>query len=161
MAEDRHTAAGRGLTELIVEVFRLNGRLLVSGDRLVAELGLTSARWQVLGAIDLAETPQPVSWLARSMGLNRQGVQRVVNELETEGFVEFRPNPHHRRAHLVGLTNQGRAAYAAVQRRQTPWVNALAKGLHANDVKAATELLAMVRQRLEAEINASSAANDG
>jgi DNA-binding MarR family transcriptional regulator len=161
MAEDRHTAAGRGLTELIVEVFRLNGRLLVSGDRLVAELGLTSARWQVLGAIDLAETPQPVAWLARSMGLNRQGVQRVVNELETEGFVEFRPNPHHRRAHLVALTNRGGAAYAAVQRRQIPWVNALAKGLHANDVKAATELLATVRQRLEAEINASSAANDG
>jgi hypothetical protein len=48
-----------------------------------------------------------------------------------------------------------------VQRRQIPWVNALAKGLHTNDVKAATELLAMVRQRLEAEINAISAANDG
>lgn len=160
MAKDRHTAAGKGLTELILEVFRLNGRLLVSGDRLIAEIGLTSARWQVLGAIHLAETPQPVSWLARSMGLNRQGVQRIVNELEIEGFVEFKANPHHRRAHLVVLTNKGKAAYVSAERTQTPWVNALAKGLRADDVKAATELLTIVRQRLEAEISPSFVAND-
>lgn len=160
MAEDRHTAAGKGLTEFILEVFRLNGRLLVSGDRLIAEIGLTSARWQVLGAIHLAETPQPVSWLARSMGLNRQGVQRIVNELETEGFVEFKANPHHRRAHLVVLTKKGKSAYVSAERRQTPWVNALAKGLRADDVKAATELLTIVRQRLEAEISPSFVAND-
>ncbi|MDH3233798.1 MAG: MarR family transcriptional regulator, partial [Alphaproteobacteria bacterium] len=39
------------VTALILETFRLNGRLLAAGDRLVGDLGLTSARWQVLGAI--------------------------------------------------------------------------------------------------------------
>ena len=37
------------LTEIVLLVFRVNGRLLSAGDRLVGDLGLTSARWQMLG----------------------------------------------------------------------------------------------------------------
>ena len=44
----------RALTGLVIEVFRLNGDLLAAGDALVGDLGLTSARWQVLGAIALS-----------------------------------------------------------------------------------------------------------
>ncbi len=145
----RRTPAGSAATELILEVFRLNGRLLVAGDRLVSRLGLTSARWQVLGAIALAERPEPVAWLARSMGLNRQGVQRIVNELAAEGYVALEPNPHHRRASLVVLTAKGRTAFAAVDRLQTPWVNALAKGIGAEDIATAKRVVTALRGRLE------------
>src|SRR5271168_5276835 len=145
----KHTPAGLAVTELILEVFRLNGRLLVAGDRLVSRLGLTSARWQVLGAVALADRPEPVAWLARSMGLNRQGVQRIVNELVAEGYVALAPNPHHRRASLVVLTAKGRTAFAAVDRLQTPWVNALATGLRVEDIAAAKEIIAKLRTRLE------------
>ena len=88
MTAERHTAAGKALTDLVLETFRLNGRLLVSGDRLIAGLGLTSARWQVLGAVHFAPAPQPVSWLARSMGLNRQGVQRIVVGFPAGGSID-------------------------------------------------------------------------
>ena len=81
------------MTGLILAIFRLNGRLLLAGDRLVAGLDLTSARWQVLGAIALAERPQPVAWLARNMGLNRQGVQRIVNEMRDDGLLEIAAQP--------------------------------------------------------------------
>jgi len=86
------------------------------------------------------------------------GVQRVIKELEAEGFVKFKPNPHHRRAHLVVLSRKGEAAHAAVERRQIPWAKGLAKGLRLDDVNRATELMASVRRRLEAEINGRSAA---
>jgi DNA-binding MarR family transcriptional regulator len=145
----QRTPAGLAVTELILEVFRLNGRLLVAGDRLVSRLGLTSARWQVLGAVALAERAEPVAWLARSMGLNRQGVQRIVNELAAEGYVALAPNPHHRRASLVVLTAKGRTAFAAADRLQTPWVNALAKGIGADDIAAAKRTIAAMRRRLE------------
>ncbi len=82
----------------------------------------------MLGAVHYAEGPQTVSWLARSMGLTRQAVQRIVNDLEEDGLVAFKANPAHRRAQLVMMTREGQAAYAAADRRQTPWVNALAKG---------------------------------
>src|SRR5215210_6586367 len=62
------------ITELILETFRLNGRLLAAGDALVRDLGLTSARWQVLGAVAMSPVPLPVSHIARNMGLSRQGV---------------------------------------------------------------------------------------
>jgi DNA-binding MarR family transcriptional regulator len=146
------TPAGKALTDLILEVFRLNGRLLLTGDRLVAGLGLTSARWQVLGAVAFAREPQPVARLARSMGLNRQGVQRIANEMESAGLVEFLPNPHHRRAKLVALTGKGRQTYAAADALQIPWVNGLADRLSAAEITAATRLAEELRTRLEAAL---------
>ena len=104
MREPKRTAAGEAMTPLILDLLRLNSLILTSGDRLVAGLGLTSARWQILGAMDAAERAQPVAWLARDMGANRQNVQRIINDLQREGLVAFEPNPHHRRAQLVIMT---------------------------------------------------------
>ena len=151
MPEQAHTRTGAVMTELVLETFRLNGRLLASGDRLVEPLGLTSARWQVMGAIHFAESPQPVSWLARSMGLSRQGVQRIANELEKEGIVSFEPNPHHRRASLVVLTAKGRDAYDAAEQRQTEWVNALSQDFEADDLACALKVMTTMRARIEGE----------
>jgi DNA-binding MarR family transcriptional regulator len=141
---------GEALTELLLAVFRLNGRVLTNGDRLVADLGLTSARWQVLGAIALAGTPLPVAHIARNMGLTRQAVQRVANELASDGLVSFTPNPHHRRAKLVRLTAAGQAAYQAADERQRPWANELAAGLNERDIKTATHVARALIRRLEA-----------
>ena len=68
MKQPKRTRAGDALTGLILDLFRLNNLLLTAGDRLVAGLGLTSARWQILGAIVAAERSQPVAWLARDLG---------------------------------------------------------------------------------------------
>jgi DNA-binding MarR family transcriptional regulator len=148
-----HTPAGQALTGLFLAIFRLNRRLLVAGDRLVADIDLTSARWQVLGAIALAETSQPVAWLARNMGLNRQGVQRIVNEMRDDGLLELQPNPHHRRAHLVVLTKRGKETYEAAARRQVPWANALAKGFGAKKLAATHQIIAALCDRLEQGLN--------
>ena len=139
------------LTELILESFRLNGRLLAAGDALVRDLGLTNARWQVLGAIALSPVPLPVSHIARNMGLCRRNVQRIANELEAQGIVRFEPNPHHKRAKLVALTARGRALYDAAAARQKPWVAALADGLATNDIETATALLRTLRNHLESQ----------
>jgi DNA-binding MarR family transcriptional regulator len=146
----RHGAAGSAATELILEVFKLNGRLLAAGDRLTRDIGLTSARWQVIGAVTLARAPQPVAHLARNMGLTRQAVQRTVNELHREGVVTFAANPHHQRSKLVALTEKGRAAYAAATRRQVPWARRLARPLGASDVVAAVRVLKALTAALEA-----------
>src|SRR5436190_23994652 len=125
MKKTKRTPAGDALTSLMLDLFRLNSLLLTAGDRLVARLGLTSARWQILGAIVAAHHPQPVAWLARNLGANRQNVQRIVNDLEQDGRVAFRANPHHRRAQLVVLTDKGQQAYDSAMRLQAPWINGL------------------------------------
>ena len=147
---DRSPAAD-ALTDLILELFRANNLMLAWGDRLVAPFGLTSARWQILGATVFAEKPQPVAWLARDLGANRQNVQRVVNDLHKDGLVAFEPNPRHRRARLVVLTEKGRRTYEAAIGAYYPRANALAESLPASDIRAAQRILAGLRQALEGE----------
>ena len=158
MRKAKRTPGGTALTDLILELFRLNSRMLVAGDRLVAGLGLTSARWQVLGTIVAAERAQPVAWLARDLGAARQNVQRIVNDLVKEGLVAFAANPHHRRAPLVVLTDKGRSTFEAAMRLQAPWVNQLSAGLRAEDIETTRGVMKALRRRLESDIDADEQA---
>ncbi|WP_407166728.1 MarR family winged helix-turn-helix transcriptional regulator [Bradyrhizobium sp. ORS 111] len=148
MPQTKRTPAGEGLTNLIPDLFRLNSLLFTAGDRMVARLGLTSARWQILGAIIAAERAQPVAWLARDLGAARQNVQRIVNDLERDGLVTFETNPHHRRAQLVVLTDKGRQAFDAAMRLQLPWVNGLADGLSVKDIETTSRVMSTLRAKL-------------
>ena len=145
----KRTPAGKALTGLVLDLFRLNSLLVTAGDRLVARLGLTSARWQVLGAIAASERPQPVAWLARDMGANRQNVQRIINDLQRQGLVGFETNPHHRRAQLVVLTDKGKQAFDAAMRLQAPWINTLSNGLAVKDIQTVQSVIMSVRHKLE------------
>jgi DNA-binding MarR family transcriptional regulator len=149
MRRIKRTSAGDAVTGLVLDLFRLNSLLLTAGDRLVARLGLTSARWQILGAIVAAERPQPVAWLARNLGANRQNVQRIINDLHRDGLVAFQANPHHRRAQLVVLTDKGRQTFDAAMRLQAPWINRLSDGLVVKDVETTHGVIAALRQKLE------------
>ncbi|PSL19664.1 MarR family winged helix-turn-helix transcriptional regulator [Shimia abyssi] len=149
MPDEQRTKEGEAVTALIMDVFRLNGRLQLAGDRLVSDLELTSARWQILGAIAYADRPESVAWHARTMGVHRQGVQRIVNELNKEGMVEFLPNPHHKRAHLISLTKKGHELYEAAIAKQIPWVNELSSGLPPESIATAQQVIAHLKARLE------------
>jgi len=135
------------LTDLVLEVFRLNGRLIAAGDALVAGIDLTSARWQVIGA--MAKDARPVAHIAHAMGLTRQSVQRIVDELAVAGFVSFQPNPHHKRAKLVSLTSKGIAAADAAMRLQKPWADALAAVADRQALETTLQTLARLRAHLE------------
>jgi DNA-binding MarR family transcriptional regulator len=149
MKKAKRTPVGEALTDLVLDLFRLDSLLLTAGDRLVAPLGLTSARWQILGAIATAERPQPVAWLARDMGANRQNVQRIINDLHKEGLVVFETNPHHQRAQLVVLTDKGRQAFEAAMELQAPWVNGLSDGLSVKEIEAVHRVVTALRKKLE------------
>jgi DNA-binding MarR family transcriptional regulator len=150
----------RSLTDLILDVFRLNGALLASGDALVGDLGLTSARWQVLGAIVLSPVPLPVAHLARNMGLTRQAVQRSVDEMRSDGLVRLDPNPHHKRAMLVAMTERGETAFRAAMERQEVWADALAAGQSPGSVEAAGVLLRQLQRRLDASLTHTTLRSD-
>ncbi len=137
------------LTDLMLDLFRLNSRLLMMGDRLVAGLGLTSARWQVLGAIVYADRPEPVAWIARDLGGHRQNVQRIVNDLHKEGLVDFEPNPHHKRAQLVVLTEKGRKTFDQAMELWAPWADSLADGHSVKDIETMGAVVKAMRRQLE------------
>jgi DNA-binding MarR family transcriptional regulator len=144
----KRTAAADALTELILEVFRVNGGLLAEGDRLTKPLGQTSARWQIFGA--LRNGPLPVATIAREMGRARQSVQRTADVLEGQGLVEYAPNPAHRRAKLVRLTPYGQEILSEVSRRQIAWTNRLARAIGSEvEIRQALEVVRKLRGELE------------
>ena len=100
------------LTEIMLAIFRVNGRLLERGDQLVEPLNLSSARWQVLGAVALAGKPLSAPQIAEAMGITRQGAQKQLNKLALDGFFEQCLNPRHQRSPLYALTELGSRAFA-------------------------------------------------
>jgi DNA-binding MarR family transcriptional regulator len=145
------TPAGEAATEIVLSIFRANGLLLASGDLLSASEGLTSARWQVMGAIALAEHPLTVPQIARRMGITRQSVHATVKRLVADGLVELAPNVDHRRSQLVRLTELGERRYAGLDRRQAEWVNRLARGIGRSELESTARVLAELCARLEGE----------
>ena len=145
------TSEGETATEVILSAFRVNGLLLAAGDLLSAEHGLTSARWQVLGAIAYAQRPLTVPQIARRMGLTRQSVHTTVNRLLADGMVELAPNQDHQRSQLVRLTEPGQAIYQAVDQKQAAWVNQLAAGLARSELETTARVLGELCTRLEAD----------
>jgi DNA-binding MarR family transcriptional regulator len=149
MTRAPRTPEGDAATEVVLSTFRANGLFLAAGDLLAAEEGLTSARWQVLGALALAGRPLTVPQIARRMGLTRQSVQASVNRLLGDGLVDTAENPDHRRSPLIRLTDRGSARYAAVQRRQARWINELAAGMQVSELSTATRVLQQLGNRLD------------
>src|SRR5262245_1707844 len=94
-----HSAA-EVLTDVILLIFRVNGQLLAAGDRLVEHLQLTSARWQMLGAVALSPSLRTAPQLAAAMGVTRQGAQKQLNLLLDAGLLTAEPNPGHVRSPL-------------------------------------------------------------
>jgi DNA-binding MarR family transcriptional regulator len=92
--------------------------MLEAGDVLSAGEGLTSARWQVLGAIVLADRPLTVPQISRRMGLTRQGVHTTVSRLVRDGLLELSPNADHRRSPLVRMTERGATTYDSIDAKQ-------------------------------------------
>lgn len=145
----KHTLEGRLLTNIILETFKLNGLLILEGDQLIKELGLTSARWKVLGALFEVSAPMTVPDIARMMGQSRQAVQRLSNEMKEEGLLTTQPNPDHKRANLLTLTDSGKKVYAQVMQKQTPWVNSIANEFKESDLELASSVLQKLISRFE------------
>jgi DNA-binding MarR family transcriptional regulator len=133
---------------LVVQVFRLNGMLTAAGDALAAPAGQTSARWRVLAAVE--EEPKTVAQIARAWSLARQSVQRVADLLERDGLIAYEDNPAHRRASLVALTPEGRAALGRIQKAQRAWAKAVGEEVGARDLETAGALLARIMAAVEA-----------
>ncbi len=131
----KHSAKGDAFTEIVIESFKLSGLLATEGDRIAAPLGLSSARWKILGALARSETPLTVSQIARNMGQSRQAVQSLVNIMCESGLVEFQNNPNHKRAKLIVLTPNGEATYERMEAIQIPWANQRVSQISLEDLK--------------------------
>jgi DNA-binding MarR family transcriptional regulator len=141
------TSSPESLARLIAALSKTHAALVAGGDERVADLGLSSAREQLLGALSAAGAPRTVSQLARALGLTRQAVQRVADDLVGAGLAAYRPNPDHARAKLLAPTEAGAAACTEALRRKALWMEELAAGLPVTGVEIAAELVSLLGRR--------------
>ena len=146
----KHTNEGKLLTSIILETFKLNGLLTLEGDSLIKELGLSSARWKILGALSEGDDLMTVPDIARMMGQSRQAVQRLSNEMKVEGLLATKTNPNHKRAKLLTLTDSGKESYALAMQKQIPWVNSIANEFNESDLKLVASVLQKLNGRFDA-----------
>lgn len=137
------------IRDLVVAIFRANGALIANGNRLVADLGLTAALWQVLDALERSNGQATVAEIGRMMGLTRQSVQRSVDRLAARGLAIGLDNPAHKRAPLIALTREGRSTLQAINARELVSRKKILACLDAAEVARAIEPIMALAQELE------------
>lgn len=140
MDAPERTPAGNAFAEFAISVLRLAGPLTVVGDALARPSGQTSARWQVLAVAN--HGPMSVADAARTLGLARQGVQRIADLLAEEGLIAYEDNPAHQRAKLMVLTARGVEVLGEIKERQAVWADRLGADLGEDRLRQASALIA-------------------
>lgn len=116
---------------------------------MAAEGGLTAAWWQVIGGV--LDEPRTVADIGRTMGMTRQGVQRIADLLVDRGLAEYRPHPAHRRAKLLACTEAGYWAVRRISLAQHPWADRVGAAVGADELRAALETMQQLTTVLESE----------
>jgi DNA-binding MarR family transcriptional regulator len=145
----KKTPASNALTDLIRAVLRMNATAQKSGTRLMRGTGITNARWQTLSELVAFEERVTVSKLARHMGLTRQAVQRLADDMVVDGLVEFAENPGNARSMHLLLTTAGKVTYHAPTHREWQWINAIAEDLDSAQVIFAVTLLERITKKMQ------------
>ena len=110
------TTFNSAFQRLVSEVFRFRGMLLSAGEQATRDLNISVGCWQAMAVI--RNEPMTVADISRRLGLTRQSVQLSVNRLREQQLVIAQPNPNHRRAPLIALTESGIEAMTILHKRQ-------------------------------------------
>ncbi|HTF08137.1 MAG TPA: MarR family winged helix-turn-helix transcriptional regulator [Asanoa sp.] len=106
---------GESLSEAFWGVAR---RLRHLNRQTMAPWDVTPGQWRALNAL-VDRGPIRLGDLAEKLHIAPRSTTEVVDDLQSRGLVERHPDPADRRATLVGLTEAGHAAAAAIQEART------------------------------------------
>jgi DNA-binding MarR family transcriptional regulator len=143
----RRPETARVLSELLNEIAYTYFPLRAAGDALTARFEQTTAEWGLLRSLD-AKGPMTVAALARSRPVARQWIQRLANQLEQQGLIEFIDNPEHKRAKLMRITAGGTRLLQRINAAYDAWVGEMKGEFDQRAVRLALELLRRLHDRL-------------
>lgn len=97
----------------------------------------------------LEDGARRVSAIADTIHSDVSTVSRHVQALEAQGLVAKTPDPDDGRAHVVGLTEDGRALSGNVRTSYTEWFTDLLTGWSDKDVRALSAYLKQLDESLD------------
>ena len=144
---DRKTGAGpivdgkaEAITELMLEVAQCFFRIRALGQKTGLITSWGGGAFGFMRSLALLG-PLTVPQIAQMRPTSRQRMQRLADELEAEGLVEFIDNPKHRRSKLVRLTRKGDARYRVLEARFLTIASTMGVGLSEGDIRRTTEIV--------------------
>jgi DNA-binding MarR family transcriptional regulator len=118
--------------------------------RLRAEHRFPLSHGTVLGRLD-REGSQSVSDLAAKEHVRPQSMAQTVADLESDAYVERRPDPDDGRRALVALTDEGRTVLERERRKREGWLaQALDERLTDREREVVAEAVEILRRLAEA-----------
>ncbi len=118
-------------------------------ERLREGHGSTLPRFDVMAALYRAENGMKMSALSGALKVSNGNVTGIVDRLVGEGLIERRAVEGDRRATLVALTPEGRAAFAGLAAEHEAWVHGLLAGLDASTTRGLIRQMERVLGDLE------------
>lgn len=134
----------RGFGFLLTEAARLLRRLL---DRRLHPLGLTRAQWSVLAILSHRDGLSQ-SQLAEALEIEKPTAGRLIDHLESNGWIARRPIPGDRRLWGVHLTERAGPLIAEVERVVREARAEMLSGLSAQQQQELSAALQVVKSNL-------------
>jgi len=125
-------------------------RLLI--DKQLKHLGIGQAGWMTIAMIAKSGEPMSQRALADLVGVEGPSMVSMLDRLEREGLVTRAPSPTDRRVKLVHLTDAGTTLYQQVRKEANAVRTALLGDIAPDRLAAATELLELLRTRIEEQL---------
>jgi hypothetical protein len=134
------TGKGEAIADLMLEVAQFFFRIRARGseNRAHHELGRRRVRFHAQPGRDWPpDRPQ----IAQMRPTSRQRMQRLADELATEGLVELIDNPRHRRSKAGAPHSQGRFALPRVERPVSAIASTMGAELSEADIRKTPEIV--------------------
>ncbi len=139
---------GASYLHLLRELF-LTYRLF--GRRLAAGMGVSTAQFELLRELALADGRSTASGLAGRLGVDKAAVTRLIADLETGGLVGREQDAADGRRRPVVLTPAGRRLMVDFHTRMHERESALLGVLEPSDIETAMRVLETIRDVMAAQ----------
>ena len=149
--------------ELIDEIVNAARRIADARDWNGEPVYRTDGVSRVLATVASSRYCLAIADLARALGVRKQVAHELAHSAAQARVIELASNPQDKRILQVLLTPRGRAELAAVRTAEAIWLATLLNGLGDHEMAATTQIVRVIRQRLERDARelARSAALSG
>jgi DNA-binding MarR family transcriptional regulator len=134
------SSKGEAIADLILEVAQFFFRIRALGQKAGFMTSWGAGAFGFIRSLALVG-PLTVPEIAKMRPTSRQRMQRLADELATEGLVEFIDNPRHRRSKLVRLTRKGNRHYRRLNAQLLKIASMMGADLIEVDIRKSIEIV--------------------
>lgn len=107
----------------------------LTGDRHVADIGVTAAQFIVMARLAASERKKSASDLCKEMSYDAGAMTRMIDRLESKGLLRRARCPQDRRLVYLEMTEQGRAVYPRLRELSMSIQNRFLRGFSRTDAR--------------------------